>query len=116
MIDSAADTFSSLAHDTKDKAHDKLDLVVDAVDTVVEKIKDADLPAPVSSMAAALPQRKRTASHKLLWIALAAFGVAALIVVMQKKGRTERSMEREAVPDTFGDAVTATRESTGAFA
>jgi len=116
MIDSAAETFSSLAHDTKDKAHDKLDLVVEAVDTVIEKIKDADLPAPVASVAAALPQRKRTSSRKWLWIALAAVGITALVVVMQKKARTERSPEQEIAPDAFGDAVTATRESTGAFA
>ena len=116
MIDSAADTFSSLAHDTKDRAQDKLDLVVDAVDSVIEKIKDADLPAPVASMAAALPQRKRKSSRKLLWIALAAVGLAALVVLVQKKGRAVRSPEREIAPDTFGDAVTATRESTGAFA
>lgn len=116
MIDSAAHTFSSLAHDSTDKAHDKLDMVVGAVDTVIEKIKDADLPAPVASMAAALPHRKRKSSHKLLWVMLAAVGIAALVVVMQKKGRAERSFENETAPDTFGDAVTATRESTGAFA
>ena len=116
MIDTAADSFSSLAHDTKDKAQDKLDLVVDAVDMVIEKIKDADLPAPVASMAAALPQRKPKRSRKLLWVALAALGVGALIFVMQRKGRTERFDERDIAPDTFGDAVTATRESTGAFA
>jgi hypothetical protein len=116
MIDSAADTFSSLAHDTKDKAYDKLDLVVDAVDTVIEKIKDADLPGPVASMAGALPHRKPKSSRRLLWIALAAFGIAALVVVMQRKGRTERDDELDIAPDTFGDAVTATRESTGAFA
>jgi len=115
VCSSDLDSLSSLAHDTKDTVHEKLDLVVDVVDSVIDKIKDADFPAPLASAAAALPQRKRKARRTWVWFALAALGITALVVVMQKKGRTERQ-EREIAPDAFGEGVAATRESTGAFA
>ena len=120
MIDSAAKSLSTLAHDTKDtvtdKLSDKLELVVDKIDVVADKIKDADLPAPVASVAAALPRRQRKRSKAWLWILLAGLGLAALVVVMKKRGASERIPEREIAPDAFGEGVNASRENTNAFA